>query len=44
MTTWQDEVSFKAGMTSDDFRRAHANAGDSPASGEVHQYEVVVGG
>jgi len=43
MTTWEDEASFKAWMTSDDFRRAHANAGDSPASGEVHQYEVVVG-
>ncbi len=44
MTTWEDEASFKVWMTSDDFRRAHADAGDSPASGEVHQYEVVVGG
>ncbi len=43
MTTWKDEPSFKEWMKSDDFRRAHANAGDSPASGEVHSYEVVVG-
>ncbi len=43
MTHWQDEASFKSWMTSEDFRRAHANAGNSPATGEVHQYEVVVG-
>jgi len=44
MTTWQDEESFKAWMASDDFRRAHAHADESPSSGEVHQYEVVVRG
>lgn len=43
MTRWEDEDSFKAWMTSDDFRRAHANANESPASGEVHRYHVVVG-
>ncbi len=43
MTTWQDERAFKDWMESADFRRAHANTGDSPASGEVHSYEVVVG-
>lgn len=43
MTNWEDEASFLAWMKSDDFRQAHANAGDSPAQGDVHQYEVVVG-
>ena len=44
MTTWRDEESFRTWMQSEDFRKAHANAANSPAQGEVHQYEVVVGG
>ncbi len=43
MTTWRDEESFRNWMQSDDFRKTHANAASTPAQGEVHQYEVVVG-
>ena len=42
MTHWQDEASFQAWVRSEDFRRAHANAADSDASGEVHTYTVLV--
>ena len=42
MTHWQDEASFKAWTASDAFRQAHAGAGDSGASGELHTYTVVV--
>lgn len=42
MTHWQDEAAYGAWVSSEDFRRAHAGAGDSGASGEVHTYTVVV--
>jgi heme oxygenase (staphylobilin-producing) len=41
MTHWQDEAAFRAWVASEDFRRAHANAGQSGAMGEVHSYSVV---
>ena len=44
MTIWEDEESFRDWMQSADFRNAHANTANSAAQGEVHQYEVVVGG
>jgi heme oxygenase (staphylobilin-producing) len=40
MTHWESEDAFKAWVASDDFRRAHANAGQSGAMGEVHSYTV----
>ena len=42
MTHWQDEAVFRAWAASDAFRQAHAGAGESGASGEVHTYTVVV--
>ncbi|HUZ00817.1 MAG TPA: antibiotic biosynthesis monooxygenase [Thermomicrobiaceae bacterium] len=42
MTHWQDEAAFRAWAASDAFRQAHAGAGESGASGEVHLYTVVV--
>jgi heme-degrading monooxygenase HmoA len=41
MTNWEDEAAFQAWITSDNFRRSHANAGDSGAMGEVHSYTAV---
>jgi len=41
MTHWKDEAAFNAWVASEDFRRAHANAGQSGAMGEVHSYTVV---
>ncbi len=41
MTAWESESAFRAWTESDAFRRAHANAGQSGAMGEVHQYTAV---
>lgn len=42
MTHWEDEAAFNAWLGSEDFRRAHAHAGQSGAMGEVHRYAVVL--
>ncbi len=42
MTHWRDEAAFRAWAASDAFRQAHAGAGESGASGEMHTYTVVV--
>ena len=42
MTHWQDAAAFRAWAASDAFHQAHAGAGESGATGEVHAYTVVV--
>lgn len=41
LTEWADEAAFHAWAESDAFRRAHANAGQSGAMGEVHTYTAI---
>ena len=41
LTEWETEAAFRAWTESDAFRRAHANAGQSGAMGEVHMYTAV---
>ena len=41
LTPWEDEAAFTAWTESDSFRRAHANAGQSGAMGEVHAYTAI---
>ena len=41
LTEWEDEEAFRTWTASDAFRRAHANAGDSGAMGEVHTYSAI---
>ena len=41
MTEWENEAAFHAWTESDAFRRAHANAGDTGAMGEVHTYTAI---
>ncbi|MGI8857593.1 MAG: antibiotic biosynthesis monooxygenase family protein [Thermomicrobiales bacterium] len=41
LTEWADEASFRAWTESDAFRRAHANAGDTGAMGDVHMYTAI---
>ncbi len=41
LTQWQDKAAFKAWTESESFRRAHANAGQSGAMGEVHAYTAI---
>ncbi len=41
LTQWKDEAAFTTWTESDAFRRAHANAGQSGAMGEVHRYRAV---
>ncbi len=41
VTQWEDEAAFTAWTQSESFRRAHANAGQSGAMGEVHQYNAI---
>ena len=41
LTQWDDEAAFTAWTESESFRRAHANAGQSGAMGEVHAYTTI---
>ena len=41
LTQWEDEAAFKAWTESESFHRAHANAGQSGAMGEVHRYTAI---
>ncbi len=41
LTQWEDEAAFTAWTQSESFRRAHANAGQSGAMGEVHAYTAI---
>lgn len=41
LTRWEDEAAFNKWASSDAFRHAHANQGESGASGEVHRYTVI---
>ncbi len=41
LTQWEDEAAFTAWIRSDSFRRAHVNAGQSGAMGEVHAYTAI---
>lgn len=41
LTEWEDEAAFRAWTESDAFRRAHANAGQSGAMGDVHLYTAI---
>lgn len=41
LTQWKDAAAFRAWTQSESFRRAHANAGQSGAMGEVHVYNAV---
>ena len=41
LTEWEDEAAFHDWAESDAFRRAHANAGQSGAMGEVHTYTAI---
>jgi heme-degrading monooxygenase HmoA len=41
VTQWEDEAAFTAWTGSESFRRAHANAGQSGAMGEVHAYTTI---
>lgn len=43
ITQWRDEEAFGEWTRSGAFRRAHANAGDSGAMGELHRYKAVIG-
>lgn len=42
ITHWQDKDAFHAWTKSEAFRRAHANAGDTGAMGELHMYDAVI--
>ncbi len=41
MTQWENEAAFTAWTEGESFRRAHANAGQSGAMGEVHRYDAI---
>jgi len=41
LTQWEDEAAFTDWVSSDAFRNAHSNQGDSGATGEVHRYRVI---
>lgn len=41
VTEWENEAAFRAWTESDAFHRAHANAGQSGAMGEVHLYTAI---
>jgi heme-degrading monooxygenase HmoA len=41
LTQWADEAAFTAWTESESFHRAHANAGQSGAMGEVHRYTAI---